>query len=323
MTDPGPSLEDVRKIIGTYSIASVSNWLKRCDLPSSAHSRDEIAARVYGLIEKGDLTIEGLTAAMIGIEEASSKRTFLFKVSHSPIDLKKVDKQLADMKVTLSTVRAPATHPKSIPHVVYAINGPIELRVKWTELHKRVKAVHKTRSWEETNVPKVIVLVIDKKTGRVQLRCDKPEDEHAHMQDGIPNDDAYYNHFKEQAENLTGLPFEPLEMRAGLEKILMASPRIVRTSYTVDEAEDGGYTQRSQKKKNKDVRDTEGWQNITTSKLTRTFEEAPVRWLKEMSDGGLNREVYSYIDAANNMIRFDADCYEEEIEYVLNRLVSP
>jgi hypothetical protein len=321
MTDSVPSLSDIKTILGKYSIDSISNWLKRCELPSSASSRDEIAQKVHGLIEKKALTLEGLIAAMIGIEEASSKRTFLFRVPHTADDLKQIDKQLADLKVTLTKERVPAANPNTTPKVVYAINDPDELRIKWTELHTKVEAVRKTRTWKETKVPKIVVLIVNKSTGLVQLRYDHPEDEHEHFEEGEPADDAYYSYFKAQAENLTGLALEAVELRNGLENVLKASPRIVKTSYTVDESDDGGLTKRTQKQRNKDVRDLAEWQYVLDSKTVRTFEEAPVKWIKEMSGGELNREVFSYIDAANGMVRFDAHCYEGEVEYVLGRLV--
>jgi hypothetical protein len=316
-----PSPDQVRKVLGTYSIASIRNWLKRCELPSTANSRDEIVKRVHGLITKGELTMTGVIAAMIGIEEASSKRTFLFTMPHAPADLARIEKQLADLKAPLAAERIGATDAKRTTKVVYIINTPTELRAKWTELHKRVKAIRKTRSWEETNEPKIIIMIANKKTGLVQLRCDNPEDEHNHLDDKQPSDEAYYSFFKEQSENLLGHALRPVELRGSLEKVLKAVPRLVRAAYAVDESADGGYTRRAQKQKHKDVRDLSDWHDMLNNKIVRTFEEAPVRWLKEISDGHLKREVFSYIDAANGLVRFDSDCYEEEIDYVLSHLV--
>jgi hypothetical protein len=133
--------------------------------------------------------------------------------------------------------------------------------------------------------------------------------------------DDYYAYFKEQAENLLGHSLEPVDLRMSLEKILKTTPRIVRSSYVVDESEDGGLTKRTQRQHHKDVRDLADWQYITTAKTVRTFEEAPVRWLNEMTGGHLKREVPTRIYAGDGIINFDADCYEEEIEYVLGQLV--
>lgn len=322
MTDEAkPSLEEVRTLIGSYSIASIRNWLKRCGLPHSASTRNEIATRVHGLLQKKELTVPGLIAAMIGIEEASSKRTYLYRIPTSPSDLNRIDKQLTDLKVVFAKVRIPAFDPKTATKVVYVLNSAEELRVKWTEMHKRVEANRQTRTFDETNVPKIVVLTANKVTGLVQLRYDHPEDEHGHSQAAVASPEDYYAYFKEQAENLLGLTLEPTDLRMSLEKILKTTPRIVRSSYVVDESEDGGLTKRTQRQQHKDVRDLAEWDYITTAKTVRTFEEAPVRWLKEMAVGSLTREVPTRIYSKDGIINFDADCYEEEIDYVLGQLV--
>jgi hypothetical protein len=218
-------------------------------------------------------------------------------------------------------VRVPATEPKKTTKVVYVINENTELRVKWTELHTRVEAVRKTREWKEKPRPKIIVLIADKKTGLVQLRCDNPEDEHSHLDEDGPTDDAYYGYFKEHAENLLGHALESVDLRPGLEKVLKAVPRIVRTRHITDETAEGGVFKRTHKQKHKDVRDLAEWQYMMDSKAVRTMEAAPVYWLKEMAVGKLKRDVFSDIDCDAGLVRFDADCYEEEIEYVLGQLV--
>lgn len=106
-----------------------------------------------------------------------------------------------------------------------------------------------------------------------------------------------------------------------MEKVLKTTPRIVRSSYIVDESEDGGLTKRTQRQQNKDVRDLADWQYIVTANTVRTFEQAPVWWLPEMSGGSLKRELRTRIYAGEGIITFDADCYEEEIDHVLGQLV--
>lgn len=315
------SVDRVREIMGNFSVDSVRNWLKRCGLPSTAHSRAELITRVHDLILQEKLTEDGLNAAIVGIEEASAKRTFLYRIPIDASSLTRIDKQLADLNVPISGAAARAVHPVQKPKLVYAINNEDELRAKWTELHTRVVAVRKTRGWKETPVPKTVVLTVNKKTGLVQLRCDKPEDEHIHVGPSGPTAESFYNAYLAMAENLVGLKFEPVDLRLGLEKVLKQEPRIVRTAYVVDDSEDGGHAKLSQKRKNKDVRDTENWQQKSKSEIIRTFEESPLHWLKEMSGQQLHRDVFSYVDASAGQVRFDADCYEEEISYVLAQLV--
>jgi len=325
------SVDRVRNIMGNFSIDSVRNWLKRCGLPSTVNSRVELIAKVHGLILQGKLTEDGLNAAIVGIEEASAKRTFLYRIPIAPSSLARIDKQLADLNVPITESAVRAMHPTEKPKLVYVINNEGELRAKWIELHTRVIALRKTRGWKETPVPKTVLLTVNKETGLVQtvnketglvqLRCDKPEDEHIHAGPSGPTAESFYSAYLGVAENLIGLKFDPVDLQPGLEKVLKQEPRIVRTAYVVDDSEDGGHAKLSHKWKNKDVRDTENWQQKSKSEIVRTFEESPLHWLKDMSGQQLHRDVFSYVDASAGQIRFDADCYEEEISYVLAQLV--
>jgi hypothetical protein len=321
MADLTPTVEQVKKLLGSYSIASIRNWLKQKDLVHTANTRDALAERVRSLISKGELTVDEVKQGMIGIEESSSKRTFLYRISKTKTSLDKIDQQLMALKIKLSSERTQSSSPSETTKIVYVMNGPKALRAKWNEMHIRLTAVRKTRDWVESKIPKIVVLVVDKASGVVQLRCDAPEDEHPHLDDYNSPSEAYYSYFKQQAENMLGLSMESLELRSSLEAILKKTPRIVRTSYSIDESADGGYTKRTQKQKHKDVRDLADWQDMLKNKITRTFEEAPLHWLHEMSKNQLTRDVFSYIDATNGLVRFDAHCYEEEIDYVIGQLV--
>lgn len=317
-----PSVQRIKQILGKYSIAPVRNWLKRQELPSTMNSRDAMVSRVQGLVEKGELTEDDLIEASIGIEEASSKRTFLYQVPNTEEDLAKLDRQLKELKIPLSDQRTPSVSPKATSRLVYAMNDASFFRAKWNELHTRVRADKRHRKFEDSTVPKIIVLVVDKKTGLAQLRYDKPDDVHSHVIDDEPSDQAYFDFYREKAENILGLPFQSVDFRSGLEKVLKAEPRVVRTNYTVDDAEDGCRSKLTQKKTGKDVRDTGNWKhNANDRTMIHTFEEAPLWWLPGMSLDKLKRELFCYVDATNGYVRFDANCYEDEIEYVLHQLV--
>jgi hypothetical protein len=316
-----PSIQQVKNVLGQYSIAPVRNWLKRRNLTHTMNSRGAMVERVHGLIEAGKLSHDDLIEGAIGIEEASSKRTFIYRISHTKRDLEKIDAQLKALKVPISNERAPSVAPAMTSKLVYALNDDSTFRAKWNEVHIRIKADKRSKTFEESKQPKIIVLIVNKATGEVQLRYDKPDDRHSHMEDGTPSDQAYFDYYREKAENILGLPLEPVDLRADLERVLKAEPRIVRTNYVVDDAEDGSLTKRTQKKQGKDIRDTKGWKSMDSDGLVRTFEESPLYWLADMSGGKLKRELFCYVDAASGFVRFDADCYEDEIDYVLDQLV--
>jgi hypothetical protein len=321
MARSAPSQHKIRQILGKYSIASVRSWLRRKGLSSTMNSREAMVTKVHDLVEKEKLTEDEVIEGAIGIEEASSKRVFLYRISTSASDFKKIDNQLAALKVPLVTERTPSVSPTQTSKMQYAMNTPAIFRAKWNEQHTRIKVDKKRQEFIPVKEPKIIILVVDKKTGLVQIRYDKPDEKHLHEIDGEPKAQAYFDFYKEQAENLLGLPLESIELRGGLEKILKKVPHVVSAMHLVDDAEDGCHSKRTQKKIGKDIRDTAAWQQILQDKMVRTFEEAPLRWKPAMTNGKLTREVFSYVDAANGYVRFDADCNEEEIDYVLDQLV--
>ncbi len=316
-----PTLVQIKNILGKYSIASVRSWLRRKGLSSTMNSRDAMVEKVHSLVEKEKLTEDEVIEGAIGIEEASAKRTFLYRITTTPSSLKKIDDQLAALKVTLSSERTPSVSPSATSKLQYAMNSPTTFRAKWNELHTRLKVDKRHQQFIPVKEPKIIVLIVDKKSGLVQIRYDKPGDKHLHEVDGVPKADAYFDFYKELAETYLGLPLETVELRNGLEKIMKKVPHVVSAILLVDDDEEGIHSKRTQKKAGKDIRDSSAWNQMLKDNMVRAFAEAPLRWKPLMTNGKLTREVFSYVDATNGFVRFDAHCDEEEIDYVLSQLV--
>lgn len=321
MPEAVPSLAQIKKILGKYSIASVRSWLIRRKLPHTMSSRSAMVERVYNLVEAGKLTEDDVIEGSIGIEEASSKLVYLYRISTDAASLAKIDKQVADLKVQLSSERTPSVSPTSQSKLQYAINDAKSLRIKWNEMHVHIRPNKRLRKFVESNVPKIIVLVAEKKTGIVQIRYDKPGDKHSHEEEGKSAAKAYFDYYLKQAENMMGISLEPLDFRTGLESVLKKVPLVVEVEHFVDDDADGVHSARTQTKAGKDIRETKVWKNITSDPTVRTFEEAPLRWKPEFTGGKLTRKVGSYANATKGHVRFDAHCNEDEIEYVLSQLV--
>ncbi len=311
------------QILTRHSIASVRNWLRSKGLAYSAGTKADMRKRVEGLIEKGSISVEDVGDGAIDLEEASAKRTFLYSVSNELQNLAVIETQLATLKVPLSDERSLASSPTAKPKLVYAINSPTEFRAKWTELHTNLFADRRTEKFEHKPAPKVVVCILNKETGITQLRYDAPGNKHIHTIGEEPTDKAYYEHYKSQVEAMLGLPLTTIDLHTKLEAILRKVPRVVKTTHVVDETSEGGVNRRTQKQRHKDVRDLSDFPKTDApgDPVVRTFEEAPVHWLTEPSGEQLKREVYSYIYAAEGMVRFNAHCQESEIAYVLAQLV--
>jgi hypothetical protein len=317
-----PTLLQVEKILGRYSIASIRTWLKSQKLTSTASSRIDIAKRVHGLLENGKVDLETVIDGLIGIEESASKLVYVYQIDPTKANLERIDQQLLAIRTLLSPERSPASEVKTTPRLVYAINDAAGFRAKWAEKQARLVANHTTRTFNETPVTRVVVLALDKKTGVVQLRYDKPLDVHTHKIDGHIRDQAYFSYYKEQAENMIGLPLEPRELRPGLQKVLLSEPPIVIPVVVEHLAEDGGTNKSGHRKKGGDPRKTKDWIEMhKPGAQPRTYESSPMRWIPEMSDDNLIRPVLCTVDGRTSTVRFDADCHEAEVNYVLAKLL--
>ena len=317
-----PTEEHIAKILGKYSIASVRTWLKSQKLTHTANSRADLTKKVYGLVEKGKVELDTLIEGLIGIEEAASKVVHVFTIVPTKAHLTAIDKQLKDLGVPFSDERAPAAEVTFKPKLVYAINTDSTLRVKWAEKQTRVTVNRRIREFKEVSLSRLVVFVLDKATGLAQLRYDKPFTVHSHKIDGLTTDQAYFDHFREAAENMIGLPLNPKDLRSGLRNVLLQDPPIV-IPVTVDHfGEDGGTNRSGHLKRGGDPRKTDDWKRMHgTGKQDRTYEGAPMRWIPEMTNGKLSRPVFSAVDGKEGSVRFDADCHEAELEYVLAKLV--
>jgi hypothetical protein len=102
---------------------------------------------VHKLVESGKLTEDDVIEGAIGIEEASSKVVFLYQMPLGDEALKKIDKQLSDLKVHLSTERTASVSPTAQSKLQYAINNEAALRVKWNEEHIHIRANKRLRKF--------------------------------------------------------------------------------------------------------------------------------------------------------------------------------
>jgi hypothetical protein len=112
------------------------------------------------------------------------------------------------------------------------------------------------------------------------------------------------------------------DLRSGLRTVLLQEPPIV-VPVTVDHfGEDGGTNRSGHLKRNGDPRKTADWKRMHESGAqARIYEVSPMRWIPEMTGGVLTRQVFCAVDAKESSVRFDADCHEAEMEYVLAKLV--
>jgi hypothetical protein len=308
-------------LLGPFSTASIQMWLRMQKLTFSATTRAEIAKRVHDAIAKKKTTLEAVENGLIGIEESRSKTVYLVRVKDHKTVAQKVDKQLADLKTSLSPARILAKGSSATPKMIYALNTQKQFRMKWAEVQTHATFDPKTLQVAKESVVVIFVFVLDKITGLGQLRYDAPQMVHSHTSNGVATKQAYLDFYREKCENMTGLSFEKADMHDRLRQILLKQPPVVVPVTIATIAEDQQtlvYGSRS----SADPRSLKDFKaDMKEDAQPRTFEKAPVRWQHSTTNYKLYRDLWCRIDATEGTIHFDAHCTEAEVDYVISQLV--
>lgn len=316
---------EVEKAIEGISIAALRSWLKARGVTYSAGTREAMVQRLGKLIRNGKLSRDELEEGIINIEEASSKRIFLYKITSR--DLKKLkDRTSFDSYLEHLSIKRSAKPIKSPilptqPVLVYVHWTSRTIRAKWAETQTMVKTDLVNQRFKTTKTKKIVLLVVDLETGMVQLRFDKPEGLHGHLnRNGNPSEDEYFSHYLGRAEKILALKLTSMELRATLKSLLESRPRIVRLPYI--DLRTGANSKVKFASKN-DIRDDDDWKAMHAEGGKRqAYDGEAVYWLPSRSDGKLSREVFTVLDARAGKLRVDADCHENEIEYAISQIRS-
>lgn len=313
----------VEKGIQDISIAALRSWLEAQDLTHSANTREAMVKRLTKLIKKGELSLEELDEGIINIEEASGKRIFLYEVEPDDIeklrDSRQLRRHLRPLRASLSERLTKAPRLPIEPVLVYVQRTPEQIRAKWAETQTMVEIDRVRQRFKNTKTTKVVVLVADTETGVVQLRFDKPESLHSHLDEkGNPGKREYFSHYQEQARKILGVNLNPIELRAALKSLVETQPRVVKLPF---EDHRSGANSKVRFASKVDIRDDDDWKAMHSEGGDEwAYDGESVYWLPSASNGKLNREVFTDLDARTGMLRVEADCHEGEIEYAISQI---
>jgi hypothetical protein len=176
-------------MLGKPSIASWRSWFKANSLPATFTTRDSMVSKLSELFNTGKISETAIDAGKIAIEEAGNKLVYLYKVDGSPSH---ITVNLKKLGVTFAAAPRLSQGTSSHPALVYAFETDGFLRMKWTEPQTKwiSNLPAKPTSRPEKQV-KTILFIINKKTGIVQTRYDKPERDHSHLENGRISKGAY------------------------------------------------------------------------------------------------------------------------------------
>jgi hypothetical protein len=315
--------QKIAPILDKVAVEGIRAWLKAVDLPAPALSRAAVADHVATLIAKGKLTVDALETALIGFEEASDMRIYLLRMDKNAakVAMKSLDERLALFAIPNLNKRIFAGQKTQPMTPVYAhIEGDL-LRVKWAEQQEFAKLNLSGSGVETKTVFKRAVLIADFSAGTAELRLNPPENLHSYEDgSGHPSAAAYYGAYLQKARDVLGVKADAIELRSVIKNlVLQEEPRVIRIHI------DNHTNQKNYKTKTvgpkADVRDDPDWQlAYKKNGHTWAWDSQSFYWLPKVSSGFLNREVYTHIDAEEGFAKVNADCSNDEVEYVVSKI---
>lgn len=329
MIKDGSSETDIRQrvkpILDNVAVDGLRAWLKAIGFktPSAVATRPGITNYIVTLIAHKQLAEDALEAALIGFEEASDMRIYLFRLDATQISAayNSLPGRLKEFGIPITSGRKFAGEKAKPMSPVYAQIESSLLRVKWAEEQTMVKLEPHGNGVVKQPLLKRAVLIADFKAKTAELRLNPPENVHAYEEaSGQPTADAYYNAYLQKGHDVLGCNAEALELRSVIRNLVkQETPRVVRIHI------DNHTNQKNFKMKTSgpraDIRDDQDWQlAYKTNGETWAWDAQSFYWLPKVSSGFLTREVFTHIDAEEGFAKVNADCSNDEVEYVVSQI---
>ncbi len=327
MATTGKTSDEVRNrikpILDNVAVDGLRAWLKSIDLPSAAYTRAAITELVSKQIAVGQLAEDALGEALIGFEEASDMRIYLFRMEEVPAGKPErwLPTRLVRSGFALAGSRAFAGEKAKPMSPVYArLEGGL-LRVKWAEQQKRSKLNDRGDGVILTPVFKRVVLIADFLEGTAELRMNPPDNVHSYDGGtGRPTAEAYYQAYVDKSAEILDCKLSPIDLRSVVRGLVEEDdPRAVRI-HIDDHTNQANYKTKTTGPR-ADVRDSPDWQlAYKKNGITWAWDAQSFYWLPKVSSGFLTREVFSHISADEGFIKVNADCSDKEVTHVISQI---
>lgn len=327
MASSGNSREEIRArikpVLDNVAVNGLRAWLKSIGLSSAAYSRAAITDLISSQIAGGKLAEDALAEALIGFEEASDMRIYLYRMEDVPSGQPNrwLPTRLLKAGFALSESKAFAGERAKAMSPVYArLEGGL-LRVKWAEQQQRSKINDSGDGVVLTPVFKRVVLIADFTEGTVELRLNPPERVHAYFEaDSRMTAGAYYKAYFDKAVDILGCKLVPVDLRSVVGMLVQEEdPRVVRI-HIDDHTNQTNYKTKTTGPR-ADVRDNPDWQlAYKTSGNTWAYDAQSFYWLPKVSCGFLTREIFTHINVEEGFIKVNADCSDKEVTHVISQI---
>lgn len=311
----------IKPLLDARSVDSLAAWLKTVSLPSSK-SRPVIEELIAKSIASGDLVESALERALIGFEESSDMRILLFTLE----DVKpgKADKWMPSILSEWSIpLKQQPVFGKGQVRPMTPVYGVIEgnqVRIKWTEQHEFKKLKRGGDGIDSTPRQRFAVLIADLDARIAELRINPAETAHGHRNDqGEPVDELYYDAYLRRAKEILQCMLQPVELRTVIKALVSEeNPRVVRIHINQHANQKNG--QHTINAAHGDVRDDPDFMLMYGNSPSWAWGSASFYWRPEVSSGFLKREIFSKLNAVDGYVKVNADCSDEEVNYVVGQI---
>ena len=311
-------------ILNNVAVDGLRAWLKTIGFSVPRLTRAGINDLIVKQIMAGDLAEAAVERTLIGFEEASNMRIYLFRFDdecHATSAKNSLHSRLNNLGIPISDNRTFAGDRKRPMSPVYAHIEGSHVRVKWAEEHTRVRLNEGATEVVRESISKRVVLVADYREKIAEIRLNPPENNHSHTDaSGRTTAEAYYGAYIRKATDVLGCNLVLAELRPAIKRLVeQEEPRIVRIQI------DDHTNQKNYKSKTTgpraDIRDDPDWQLMYKKHgETWAWDAQSFYWLPKASSGFLKREVYTHINAEEGFINVNADCSDGEVEYVISQI---
>jgi len=308
----------VQNIIAGISNTALRYWLRNRELPHSFSNTDSLVGLIEKLMAQDKLSLEDLNTGVREIEEHGGKRVYLRQLSDWELltNRRKFEKHLEQFDIKLNDAPTTSIKNPSKWKVNYAVWSDVEVRIKVSERHVKVKFDKRTRRYEDTPITRFIVFSAEPKTGFMTIFIDPPGDDHPHTNDrGIMTDAAYTQFFFDLGGRIFG-EFDNYKVDKSVEQLFKIEPPIYEAIHDTGWTEDNyRYSFRGRR----DIRvcaARKAGSGVNIGPGSADFIRGS--WLAETSEEHLARDLYMPIWPEESRIQFRADVLKNEVDYAIS-----
>jgi hypothetical protein len=290
------------------SAISISSFLEyKGKVPAARDTFDAQIDKFLSLVDAGSLPVETIDEFLLSHYEGNSKRVFVLDATipagHNAF--------LAQMdRLTAQPTARDLKLGTQIPVHSYSHVTNVTAKAVWVEQHRIFRIDSATEQIIVKTVPRVVVAVLNRKTGRMHVQLDNPQ-KHTHGAGAS----AFFEEYLLRARVTLGVQTTSAPLSSWMHDLKKQS-----CVTWVKHKGQGANTRFSITADGSDLRNTAGYKSMVPN-LIRDLG-ADCLWLRNKPSPhptapSLVRDVRTKIDCDSSMVVFEQHTLQNEIDYVL------